>query len=201
MVEHIQVSIEEIDDKSQYLDTVIKLGDANKATLSFFPKGAFHKHAIRRQIIVALENKTECIGYLLYDVSSKYNRVKILHLCIAPSHQGKGVARQLVDYLIKITKQYTGIGLTCRRDYGLDSMWTKLNFVAQYNKPAKTIGKESTYWWLDHGHPNLFSNAANEQREHKYCVVLDDNIFFNFLVESNVDNEESKFLLADWFLG
>lgn len=198
MVEHIQVSIEEIDDKSQYLDTVIKLGDANKATLSFFPKGAFHKHAIRRQIIVALENKTECIGYLLYDVSSKYNRVKILHLCIAPSHQGKGVARQLVDYLIKITKQYTGIGLTCRRDYGLDSMWTKLNFVAQYNKPAKTIGKESTYWWLDHGHPNLFSNAANEQREHKYCVVLDDNIFFNFLVESNVDNEESKFLLADW---
>jgi hypothetical protein len=63
MTEEIQVTIEAIDDKSPHLQTVIELGDANKATLSFFPEGAFRTHAARRQIIVALDPQAGCIGY------------------------------------------------------------------------------------------------------------------------------------------
>ncbi len=195
MAEEIQVTIEAIDDKSPHLQSVIELGDANKATLSFFRKGAFREHAARRQIICALNPEAECIGYLLYGASRLYNRATLIHLCIASSYRGYGVARKLVDYLIKITQEYSGIGLTCRRDYQLDNMWSKLGFVPQHYKPAKTPGKELTYWWLDHGHSTLFSNAANHQRESKLCVVVDPTIFFDLYKN---DFEESKSLLSDW---
>lgn len=198
MAEEIQVTIETIDDKSPHLPTVIELGDANKATLSFFPEGAFRTHAARRQIIVALDSQLSCIGYLLYGASSRYNRITIIHLCLASSYQGKGVARKLVDYLIQITQQYSGIGLTCRRDYKLDNFWSKLGFVAQYDESAKTPGKLNTYWWSDHGHPNLFSTAAIHQRESKLCVVINADIFFDLYTNEPSEIEESQSLLADW---
>lgn len=198
MTEEIQVTITEIDDKSPHLQTVIALGDANKATLSFFRRGAFYEHAALRQIIVALAPEAGCIGYVLYGCSSLYKRITIIHMCIKPSHRGKGVTRKLLNYLIQITQEYTGIGLTCRRDYQIDDMWVKLGFVPQYYKPAKTTGKELTYWWLDHGHPTLFSNAATHQRESKLCVVIDWNIFGDLYASETAENEESKSLLADW---
>ncbi|MEO8891516.1 MAG: GNAT family N-acetyltransferase, partial [Coleofasciculaceae cyanobacterium] len=199
MTEEIQITIESIDENSPYLQSVISLGDANKATLSFFPEGAFRKHAAKNQIVVAIDSQFRCIGYLLYGASCRYNRITIIHLCITLSSKGKGIARRLVDFLIQITQKYSGIGLTCRRDYQLENFWAKLGFIAKYDEPAKTPKKINTYWWLDHGHPNLFSTAADYRRESKLCVIIDTNIFFNLSSnESNVSIDYSKMLLADW---
>ncbi|MFB2737711.1 GNAT family N-acetyltransferase [Umezakia ovalisporum] len=198
MTQETQLTIAVIDDKSPYLESVIALGDANKATLGFFSKGSFRDHAARRQVIIALDSQAGFIGYLLYRASSSFDRVSIIHLCIEPSHRGKRLTKKLVDYLTKITQQYSGIGLTCRRDYGLDNMWSKLGFVAKFDKPAKTPGKKLTFWWLDYGKPNLFSSAAIHQREDKLSVVIDHNIFFDLSADENIDNEQSKSILADW---
>ncbi|HYW22086.1 MAG TPA: GNAT family N-acetyltransferase [Nodularia sp. (in: cyanobacteria)] len=198
MTQKTQITIELIDDKSPYLKSVIELGDANKATLGFFSKGSFLDRADRRQVIIALDSQANFMGYLLYRASPSYDRISIIHLCINPSHRGKKLTKKLVDYLIEITQQYSGIGLTCRRDYGLDDMWSKLGFVAQYNKPAKTLGKQSTFWWLDYGKPNLFYSAAIQQRENKLSVGIDANIFFDLYADENLDNQESQLLLADW---
>jgi len=196
VTEEIQVTVEVIDDKSPHLQSVIALGDANKATLGFFPEGAFRKRAKLRQIIVALVPQTGCIGYLLYRRS--YDRITIIHLCIAPSHRGKGVTRIIVDYLNQITQEYSGIGLHCRRDYKLDNMWSKLGFVPKYEKPAKTPGKWLTFWWFDHGHPTLFSIAASQQRESKLFVVIDSQVFLDVYTDEEIDSKDSKALLADW---
>ncbi|HEY9812050.1 MAG TPA: GNAT family N-acetyltransferase, partial [Candidatus Sericytochromatia bacterium] len=202
MTEEIQVTIKAIDENSPHLQSVIALGDANKATLSFFPDGAFRRHAASSQIIVAIDSQSGCIGYLLYGASRRYNRITIIHLCISPSHKGRGVARKLVDYLIQLTQKYSGIGLTCRRDYQLGNFWAKLGFIAQYDEPAKTQKKINTYWWLDHGHPNLFSTAATYRRDSKLCVIIDANIFFNLSSnENNIAIDESKILLTDWLQG
>ncbi|MEW6493048.1 MAG: GNAT family N-acetyltransferase, partial [Cyanobacteriota bacterium] len=157
MTKETQFKIEIIDDESPHLQTVIELGDAHKKTLGFFPEGAFRRHAALRQIIVAVEPQSRCIGYLLYRYSSEYNRIAIIHLCVAPSERKKGVAKLLVDYLKQITQDYRGIGLSCRRDYKLDNFWTNLGFVPKDDKSAKKPGKLLTYWWLDYGHPNLLS--------------------------------------------
>lgn len=198
MKKETQLKIETIDDKSPYLQTVIELGDAHKKTLGFFPEGAFRRHASLRQIIVAIEPQSRCIGYLLYSYSSEYNRIAIIHLCVAPSERKKGVAKLLVDSLKEITQEYSGIGLTCRRDYNLDEFWSSLGFVAQYDKPAKTPGEKLTYWWLDYGHPNLLTTLTNQQREFKLFVVVDSAIFFHLYTDNESKLEEANLLVADW---
>jgi ribosomal protein S18 acetylase RimI-like enzyme len=147
MTQEIQVTIEAIDDKSPHLQTVKALWRASSKTLGRFPKGAFAERAAHRQILVALAPQLGCIGYLLYRHS--YDRITIVHLCIARSHQGQGVARLLIDQLKQITKEkYSGIGLHCRRDYGLEEMWSRLGFVGKYEKTGDSKdGKLLTYWW------------------------------------------------------
>ncbi|MBO1346021.1 MAG: GNAT family N-acetyltransferase [Hormoscilla sp. GUM202] len=190
-----QITMEVIDDRSPYLPTVVALGDAHKKTLSFFPEGAFIRKAASGHIIVALDRK-QCIGYLLYSPSNSFDRVTLVHLCVDPSYRGYGIAKKLVDHLVGITKEYRGIGLTCRRDYHLENFWPKLGFVAQFDKDAKTPKKLNTYWWLDYGHPDLFNYAALRQREDKLSVVIDDRIFFELYDDENT--AESQLLLADW---
>jgi len=198
MKKETQLKIETIDDKSPHLQTVIELGDAHKKTLGFFPEGAFRRHASLRQIIVAIEPQSRCIGYLLYRYSSEYNRIAIIHLCVAPSERKKGVAKLLFNYLKEITQDYSGISIRCRRDYNLDNFWSSLGFVAQSDIPAKTPGELLTNWRLDYGHPNLLSTLTNQQREFKLFVVIDTEIFFDFYTDKESKFTEAKSLLADW---
>ncbi len=197
------IHIEVIDENSPYLETVINLGDANNKTLGFFPKGAFIEHAVKKTIIVAISPKKECIGYLLYKTKERDNkRIRLIHLCISENWRKKGIPEQLVNHLKKITdtdKQYEGIGLTCRRDFNLDHFWQKLGFLPQFDKEAKTKGKENTYWWFDYGHPNLLSMLNVSNRESKLSVVIDAPIFFEIAEEQdNPENKDSKSLMSDW---
>ena len=197
MKAEIQLKIETIDDKSPYLQTVIILGDANKATLGFLPEGAFYKHASRRHIIVALEPPSGCIGYLLYRQS--FDRITIVHLCVDKSHKGKGIARKLVDYLKTITQEYYGIGLTCRRDYEASNLWPKLGFVAQYEKAAKKRGKELVFWWWQNKPLPLFSINNEHKIDYKLCAVIDAGVFFTLSLDDEcMGSQESSSLLADW---
>jgi len=195
----IQLKIEAIDEKSPHLSTVIELWRANAATLGLLPKGAFEQRAASGQILVALDPQAACIAYLLYRCS--YNRITIVHLCISRIYRSQGVARLLVDKLKQITKEkYTGIGLSCRRDYQLHYFWSRFGFVAQHDKAGKSRDKKLlTFWWFDHGHPNLFSSAPTQKLESKLCVVIDASIFSDlFSDEVNDQNEESKLLISDW---
>jgi GNAT superfamily N-acetyltransferase len=197
---HGKIKIEAIDDKSPHLATVKKLWRANSKTLGNFTNGAFIDHAVNRQILVALDSELGCIGYLLYRASSSFNRISIVHLCISPSHRGKGIAKLLMDYLKKISRdKYSGIGLSCRRDYNLETMWSSLGFVPKNDKPGRSKdGMLLTYWWFDHGHPNLFSIGHQEKLESKLCVVIDAKIFYDLYSDEASDSEESRALIADW---
>ncbi|MBW4476825.1 MAG: GNAT family N-acetyltransferase [Tolypothrix brevis GSE-NOS-MK-07-07A] len=192
------IKIQEIDDKSPHLPSVIELWRRNRATLGLLPKGAFEERAAKRQILVALDPQVGCVGYILYRHS--YDRITIVHLCIAPSHRNQGLAKLLVDYLKEITQEkYSGIGLSCRRDYNLQLMWSNLGFVPLYDKPGR--GKDNhllTFWWFDHGHLNLFSTAPKQKLESKLCVVIDAKIFFDLYANEDCESVESKALLADW---
>ncbi|MGD1910896.1 MAG: GNAT family N-acetyltransferase [Rivularia sp. (in: cyanobacteria)] len=194
------MKIQSIDEKSPYLQEVIKLGDKNRKTLGFLPDRAFAESAKKRKILVAIDSEKNCVGYLLFRSSHNYERVTIAHLCVGSLHRGKGITKQLVNGLKLITKnKYDGIGLHCRNDYGLDNMWSNLGFIPKGEKPGRSKdGKLLTYWWYDYGHPNLFSNAAIKKLESKLCVVIDSQIFFDLYADESSDSKESKLLLADW---
>ena len=199
MTAQTQVTIEEIDETSPHLETVIALGDANKKTLGFFTEGAFRKSARERVILIALNPQKKCIGYLLYRAVRRSNIIVIVHLCVDPAYRGRGVTKQLVNSLSQKTQNFYGIQLKCRRDYGIDRMWETLGFIPLNDRPGRSKeGKLLTVWWLDHGHPTIFSQAAAQQLESKICAVIDTSIFLELHGNEDIESAESDSLLADW---
>jgi GNAT superfamily N-acetyltransferase/predicted nucleic acid-binding protein len=180
----------------QTLESVIALHRADSRQLGFFPRGAFEEHARAGQILLARNERDQVLGYLLYRVAKQ--RAMIVHLCTAPSARGKGVARALVQHLKGVTRSLAGIGLRCRQDYDARHVWAKFGFSALHRKAGRSQdGHELTFWWFDHGHPDLFSLAANND-DRRQPVVVDANVFFDLEDCDNRDNEDSKALLADW---
>jgi predicted nucleic acid-binding protein len=193
----MEVKVINIKDKPSCLHAVVGMWHKDRAYLGFFPDGAFADYAQRHQILVALNSKKECIGYLLYRLSRQ--RVVIVHLCVDASQRGHGVAQTLVGELKQTTKDFRGIGLHCRRDYEASKLWPKLNFIPRHDKSGR--GRDNaylTYWWFDHGHPDLFTAAREELLQSKIKVVVDANIFYDLQNESSPSYAESFSLMADW---
>lgn len=186
-----EIKIKVINDKSPYLETVIELGDANKGTLSFLPRGVFLSHASKGLILVALDNKNKCVGYLMYRIAKREHKIKLLHLCIDPEYRGKKIARKLFEFLKSITQDYRGISLECRRDYNIHGMWEKLGFIALSERKAKTKDRLLTYWCYDFGHRNLFSFNYEQTLKSILCIIIDCKIFQEIYLES-------KALFPDW---
>ena len=199
MTAETQVTIEAIDHTSPHLQTVIALGDANKKTLGLLPRDAFVEYAIKRMILVAIDAEQNCIGYLLYRKAIRKHAIVIVHLCVNPSWRSKDVAKKLVNYLSQKTQDFYRIELKCRRDYGIDGMWSKLGFVPLNEKTGKSKdGKLLTVWWLEHNHPSIFSYAANQKLESKLCAVIDTSVFLELHGNKELKTTESDSLLADW---
>lgn len=197
--EILKVKIEEIDEQSPHLQSVIALGDANKKTLGFFADTNFVDHARHGNIFVAVDSEAGCVGYVLCEYTRRHNRHRLVHLCVAPSHRGKGVAKFLIDYLKQITKKSSGIGLHCREDFKLEKLWSRLGFVAKHEKTGRSKdGKLLTYWWFDHGHADLFDAIPIQKLESRLCVVIDTQIFAEIYTDKETNFSESKSLFADW---
>jgi len=84
-----------------HLDAVIQIWRKHSDTLGFFPEGAFHEHAAKKQIILAQDSSNKIIGYLLYRIAK--HKVSITHLCIIPEYRGAGLSRLFIDELRKET--------------------------------------------------------------------------------------------------
>lgn len=180
-----------IDDRSPHLQAVKALWRANSATLGFLPEGAFVDYASQQHILVALDLSGECVGYLLYRVTK--GKATIAHLCVADTARGQGHATRLVNHLIAETGHLRGIDLRCRRDFPAYHIWPKVGFAAMKEAPGRAAdGSELTHFWLDHNHPDLFSEPTATA---SLDAVIDANVFLD-LAEAR--KEESEGLLADW---
>ncbi len=189
-----------IDDKSPYLEQVIHLGDANKPTLGLFPRGAFYARAVQEQIIVALDENKNLLGYLLYGANNRDSLVSITHLCVDKKQRGKGVANKLFSKLKELTHEYfRGVRVRCRQDYEANRMWPKLGFTVRDEIAGHSEdGSVLTVWWYDYGYPTLFTFADEQRTRTKLKVAIDANIFYQLKEAPCSDNEEVHALLADW---
>jgi len=139
---------------------------------------------------------------LSYNINQKGKFVSIVHLCVEPSHRQKGVAKALVDYFKKITRDefFQGIRIHCRRDYKVNDVWPKFGFNALDEKHGRSKqGSTLTVWWFDHGHPTLFTLADEQKIGSKLPVVIDANIFYDLQKSpQSASEKESHSLLAGW---
>ena len=195
-----QFHIEEVGLNSPLLESVIGLHAAGKATLGPFPRGAFEDHARQKLILAAIASDKSIAGYLLYRVARTANRASIVHFNTAERHRSKGVARLLVNHLKKKTRHLLGISLRCRRDYNIADMWQSFHFTVRNSKQGRGAdGALLDYWWFDHNHDDLWSQAAvRDEGADRVLTVLDANVFFDLTNISRPRAEDSAVLEADW---
>jgi len=194
------VDIVTIDEKSPQFEEVVELGRANAATLGFLPRGAFRQYAKNSQLLVALDDERRVLGYLLYGTTRRKMQAYIVHLCVAQSQRGKGIAETLFEELKEATKYtFHGIRVHCRRDYEANALWPKLGFIATNEMPGRSKHRSTlTVWWFDHGHPTLFTYADAQRIQSRLKVAIDANVFFQLQEPRTPSNEESQSLLVDW---
>ncbi len=196
MITTSSLTIKVIERNSLYLEAVKALWRNHADTLGFFPEGAFQEYAAKKQILVALDNTGNFLGYLLFRITPSRNDASIVHLCVDPKRRSQGTAKELVKELLQHTKQLRGVGLRCRRDFSASKLWPKLGFSPVSELAGKSInGSTLTYWWYDNNHPDLFTHAKKEELDQKLKVAIDANVFIDLKKESN---EESMALTADW---
>lgn len=191
------MKIEVVDLNSPHLATVKRLGKQNASTLGFLPEGAFDEHSQKKQILAAIDENENCLGYVLYRVANR--KATIVHLCIDKSHRKKGISKELIEHLKNTTKDLLGISLNCRRDYDANNVWRKFDFIPLSEKNGR--GKDHktlVYWWYSHGHPTLFDVTPDATNNNKIDLVIDANVFFDFDNPKRGGFVESNSLKADW---
>src|SRR5438094_4560448 len=89
------VRIERINAASPLLHAVITLRRSDGQNLGMFPEGAFREHASAGWVLVAKDEDSNLLGYLLYQEARE--RATITHLCVRRESRSKGVGRALVE--------------------------------------------------------------------------------------------------------
>jgi ribosomal protein S18 acetylase RimI-like enzyme len=107
---NVSIEIAAIDEDSPHLQEVMNLAQANSSALGFLPRGAFARYAADNQILVALGNGGQVVGYLIYAISQRQALVYIVHLCTRQSYRHHGIATMLFEKLKELTKgQFRGV--------------------------------------------------------------------------------------------
>lgn len=184
------VSVIEVEPSSSEFDQVLRLYRQAKSNLGFLPDGGFRERAARGSLLAAVRD-SKVAGYALYDLPG--DCIKLRHLCVDSTLRGHGVARQLVDELIRRHDDRRSIELACRRDYGLEGMWESLGFHPVHNRPGRSrAGHLLTVWQIDFGHPTLFSVAPVVGD----LACLDQMVLEDLAEQATLS--PSRYLLEDW---
>ena len=190
-------SVYPIASDSSMLSEVIALADRNSKYLGLFPRSCFAREAEKKRILVA-EFHDKLAGYVLYRTTK--DRAVIQQLCVHESFRRQGVARSLVDDLVKRTKHLYGIALHCAREFKeAQKAWQKLGFFAIDEKRGR--GKNSrvlTRYWYDHRHDDLWAESRKQESDHKFVVVIDANVAFDLQDPKRELASQSAVLLDGW---
>ncbi|MEO3843206.1 GNAT family N-acetyltransferase [Streptomyces sp. B22F1] len=179
------------------LTAVISLGNRNRKTLGFLPRAAFHQAAETGTLLAATEG-TRLVGYALYGLPA--DRVRLAHLCVENEYRGQGVNQLLVNAISSRHADRLGILLKCRKDYGLEKMWTRLGFEPRTEVDGRGGTREPlVVWWRSHGHPDLFTGLEPTAL---VTAAMDCNVFADLHSSyQRTGSDETKALSAEWLTG
>lgn len=180
----------------ELIGQVIALGDRYTKTLGLMTPPAYRSMASEGGLLAAVDGGT-VIGYALFGLPKRSPHVRLAHLCVAEEHRGKGAARLLVGEIQQRYPQRLGIKAKCRRDYGLSGMWESLGFVPRGEVRGRSRdGKTLDGWWLDLGHPDLFTEVESDAL---LTVTVDHGVFTDLRGRaSDTEENAAQSLDAEW---
>lgn len=182
--------------QNDLIDKAITLGNRYTKTLGLLKPPAYSKAAEDGGLLVAVEAE-EVIGYALFGLPKRSAHIRLAHLCVAEEQRGRSIARRLVEEIKERYPQRLGIKAKCRRNYNLSAMWTSLGFVPHGEVRGRgRDGEILDGWWLDLGHPNLFTEVESDAL---LVVAIDHAVFADLSgLTYTTDVEESRALEAGW---
>jgi hypothetical protein len=79
-------------------------------------------------------------------------------------------------------------------------MWQGFGFTVRHSKEGRGAdGALLDYWWFDHNHEDLFSQAAaREDASERLLAVIDANVLFDLICHGRPRSEDTRVLQADW---
>jgi GNAT superfamily N-acetyltransferase len=110
-----------------HLEAIHRLGKRDSRTVGFLPRGAFVDYIWRGNAIVAIDR--DVVGYVLF-ATTKRDRVRIAQLVVARATRGQGIARLLIDAVMRDRWHCYAVGLSCRQDFDAATLWLRLGFDA-----------------------------------------------------------------------
>lgn len=171
---------------------VLLLAKQARASVGFLTDAAFAERADQGTLLVALVND-EAAGYLLYDLPR--DEIRIVHLVVAPTRRGMGLARKLVDGVAEDHAERRGIFLHCRNDFDADALWPKLDFEPRGERPGRSVdGKPLTRWYRSFGQPDLFTYLHEDDT--RPVATMDACVFFDLVAPGR--KTVAQQLRADW---
>lgn len=169
------VAIRVVDSHDQRLVVAAReMGDRFRRTLGLLAYPVYDEAAADGRLLAALAGD-DLVGYVLY--RTPRSEVAITQLCVDDVWRRRGIADRLVASISDRHRDRLGIKVKCRTDYNLDSVWERLGFTRRGEVPGRSKhGHPLTVWWLDHGHPNLFSEL---ETVYQIQVALDMNVLLD----------------------
>ncbi len=178
--------LRQVEPESQLMRLVIHLADQHSNYLGFMAPPAWADYANKGGLIAAVQSRSDGVEAVVGLVSFRRGRgrASIAHLVVANEARGKGLARLLVDEVSERTRDLPGILVRSRRDFPANSMWRHLGFFPRGEQLGRGRDpKAISWWWLDHGHTDLFTWDGGSPS--RVPVVIDANTFID--LHSSVD--------------
>ncbi|MCY3968282.1 MAG: GNAT family N-acetyltransferase [bacterium] len=190
--------IETVSPDSQYYEQVVELGNASRATLGHLPYSVIQEAAAECRVLAWVDNG-EVKGYVLYRKRVRRGDISLTHLCVDRDQRGRGIARKLVEGIVKENPHRAGIYASCRKDYEAHSMWPQLGFQHLGEKPGRSrAGHPLVTWWRPIAAKALFGEPEQEDAhvDDRVLVIVGTSVLLDILEQRNFP--ASVGLTADW---
>ena len=172
-------------DVGNYNEQIQCLGDKHRDTLGFLPSGSFKEYIDSGNLFCAV-SQDQVIAYVLFRYRKRSNSILLVHVCVSPEVQHKGIGTVLINTIIEQFSQAYYMEARCRRDYCLDEFWKKAGFnVVKERSGRKTEGSILTVWRRTMIKEDLLDLIIQQSSEDRVIAVLDTNIIIALCDDAN----------------
>lgn len=193
------------DDVSPFVDEVSRAADTDKGALGFLPERAYREAADLGKLLIAVvrdERGLVYAGHLLH--GGVFPQAKIFQVFTAPQFRRKGIARQLIETIVRGAEslQFMSVSAKVADDLTANTVWEHLGFeTVRVKRGGRSTGRQINVRVRELDTPRLFrlavapSNASPQDLKLSSRLfdlspiyVLDLNILFDLVKRrANVD--------------